>query len=151
MDTSMSVMKASPSAAMAQTTHAIIGRALIGAAFPRAFEATSTTVVGTDRSFCPEAPEPLPAKGRDRRRRSSTDGRLIGGTGRSQGRVHIKAVAALLGHSSIAITGDVYGHTSDSTARAAVEGLGCDNVVTTSASEPRVSGLYALFAERSRL
>ena len=32
--------------------------------------------------------------------------------------VHIKAVADLLGHSSIAITGDVYGHTSDNTARA---------------------------------
>lgn len=37
--------------------------------------------------------------------------------------VHIKAVADLLGHSSIAITGDVYGHTSDDTARAAVNGL----------------------------
>lgn len=37
--------------------------------------------------------------------------------------VHIKAVADLLGHSSIAITGDIYGHTSDSTARAAVDGL----------------------------
>ena len=37
--------------------------------------------------------------------------------------VHIKAVADLLGHSSIAITGDIYGHTSDGTARAAVEGL----------------------------
>ncbi len=36
--------------------------------------------------------------------------------------VHIKAVADLLGHSSIAITGDVYGHTSDDTARAAVDG-----------------------------
>jgi integrase len=34
---------------------------------------------------------------------------------------HIKAVADLLGHSSIAITGDVYGHTSDDTARAAVD------------------------------
>lgn len=33
--------------------------------------------------------------------------------------VHIKAVADLLGHSSIAVTGDVYGHTSDTTARAA--------------------------------
>jgi integrase len=32
-------------------------------------------------------------------------------------------VAFLLGHSSIAITGDVYGHTSDDTARAAVPGL----------------------------
>lgn len=30
--------------------------------------------------------------------------------------VHIKAVADLLGHSSINITGDVYGHTSDDTA-----------------------------------
>jgi integrase len=37
--------------------------------------------------------------------------------------VHIKAMADLLGHSSIAITGDIYGHTSDNTARAAVEGL----------------------------
>jgi integrase len=37
--------------------------------------------------------------------------------------VHIKAVADLLGHSSIAITGDVYGHTSDDTARGAVDGL----------------------------
>lgn len=37
--------------------------------------------------------------------------------------VDIKAVADLLGHSSIAITGDVYGHTSDDTARAAVDRL----------------------------
>ena len=37
--------------------------------------------------------------------------------------VHIKAVAELLGHSSIAITGDIYGHTSDDTARAAIDGL----------------------------
>ena len=36
--------------------------------------------------------------------------------------VHIKAVADLLGHSSIAVTGDVYGHTSSPTARAAVDG-----------------------------
>jgi integrase len=36
--------------------------------------------------------------------------------------VHIKAVADLLGHSSISITGDVYGHTSDDTARSAVDG-----------------------------
>jgi integrase len=38
--------------------------------------------------------------------------------------VHIKAAADLLGHSSISITGDFYGHTSDDTARAAVDGLG---------------------------
>jgi integrase len=37
--------------------------------------------------------------------------------------VHIKALADLLGHSSIAVTGDTYGHTSDTTARAAVDGL----------------------------
>ena len=37
--------------------------------------------------------------------------------------VHIKAVADLLGHSSIAITGDVYGHTSDDTARAAIDAV----------------------------
>ncbi len=37
--------------------------------------------------------------------------------------VHIKAVSDLLGHSSIAITGDVYGHTSDNTARSAIDGL----------------------------
>jgi integrase len=36
--------------------------------------------------------------------------------------VHIKAVADLLGHSSISITGDIYGHTSDETARSAVHG-----------------------------
>jgi integrase len=36
--------------------------------------------------------------------------------------VHIKAVADLLGHSSIAITGNVYGHTSDDAAGAAIEG-----------------------------
>lgn len=40
-----------------------------------------------------------------------------------ESKVHIKAVADLLGHSSIAITGDIYGHTSDDTARTAVEGL----------------------------
>jgi integrase len=38
--------------------------------------------------------------------------------------VHIKQVADLLGHSSIAITGDVYGHGSDHAARAAIDGLG---------------------------
>ena len=37
--------------------------------------------------------------------------------------VHIKAVADLLGHSSISITGDIYGHTLDATTRAAVDGL----------------------------
>jgi integrase len=37
--------------------------------------------------------------------------------------VHIRAVADLLGHSSISITGDVYGHSSDDAARAAVDGL----------------------------
>jgi hypothetical protein len=41
----------------------------------------------------------------------------------SESGVHIKAVADLLGHSSIAITGDVYGHTSDDVARAATAGL----------------------------
>ena len=40
-----------------------------------------------------------------------------------QSGVQIKAVADLLGHSSIAITSDGYGHTSDDTARAAVDGL----------------------------
>jgi integrase len=38
--------------------------------------------------------------------------------------VHIKAVSDLLGHSSVAITGDVYGHTSDSVARSAIDTLG---------------------------
>ena len=37
--------------------------------------------------------------------------------------VHIKAVSDLLGHSSVSITGDIYGHTSDDTARSAVTGL----------------------------
>jgi integrase len=40
-----------------------------------------------------------------------------------ESKVHIKAVADLLGHSSIAITGDIHGRTSDDTARAAVKGL----------------------------
>ena len=35
--------------------------------------------------------------------------------------VHIKAVADLLGHSSISIPGDIYGHTTDDTARGAVD------------------------------
>ena len=38
--------------------------------------------------------------------------------------VHIRAVADLLGHSSISITGDTYGHTSDIAARAAIDTLG---------------------------
>lgn len=37
--------------------------------------------------------------------------------------VHIKAVADLLGHSSIAVTGDIYGHATDDTARKAIDGL----------------------------
>jgi Phage integrase family/Helix-turn-helix domain of resolvase len=36
--------------------------------------------------------------------------------------VHIKAVADLLGHSSISATGDIYGHTTDTAARGAVDG-----------------------------
>jgi site-specific recombinase XerD len=36
--------------------------------------------------------------------------------------VNIKAVADLLGHSSISITGDIYGHTTDTAARSAVDG-----------------------------
>ncbi len=36
--------------------------------------------------------------------------------------MHIKAVADMLGQTSIWITGDIYGHTSDGTARAAVDG-----------------------------
>lgn len=40
-----------------------------------------------------------------------------------EGGVHIKQVADLLGHSSVAITGDVYGHGSDDGARRAVESL----------------------------
>jgi len=37
---------------------------------------------------------------------------------------HMRAVADLLGHRSVAITGDVYGHTSDHSARTAVDALG---------------------------
>ena len=36
--------------------------------------------------------------------------------------VHIKAVADLLGHSSISVTGDSYGQTTDTAARGAVDG-----------------------------
>jgi integrase len=38
--------------------------------------------------------------------------------------VHIKALADLLGHSSISVTGDTYGHTSDGAARSPVDALG---------------------------
>jgi integrase len=38
--------------------------------------------------------------------------------------VHIRAVADLLGHSSIAVTGDTYGHVSDIAARDAIDKLG---------------------------
>lgn len=37
---------------------------------------------------------------------------------------HIRAAADLLGHSSVAITGDVYAHSSDAVNRAAVDTLG---------------------------
>ena len=37
--------------------------------------------------------------------------------------IHIRQVADLLGHSSVAVTGDVYGHSSDASARAATDGL----------------------------
>jgi integrase len=36
---------------------------------------------------------------------------------------HIVAVANLLGHSSIAVTGDLYGHAEDATTRGAIDGL----------------------------
>jgi integrase len=47
---------------------------------------------------------------------------VVRGTNDKPG-VHIKAVANLLGHSSIAITGDIYGHASDAATRSAVDGL----------------------------
>ena len=37
--------------------------------------------------------------------------------------VNIKAVSDMLGHSSVAITGDIYGHTSDQTAQLAADTL----------------------------
>jgi integrase len=37
--------------------------------------------------------------------------------------IHIKAVADLLGHGSISVTGDIYGHSSDETTKAAIDGL----------------------------
>jgi integrase len=48
--------------------------------------------------------------------------RQLAAVGWLESGVHIKAVADLLGHSSIAITGDVYGHVSDIAARSAVDG-----------------------------
>jgi len=38
-----------------------------------------------------------------------------------EGGVHIKQVSDLLGHSSVAVTGDTYGHGSDDGTRRAVE------------------------------
>lgn len=43
-------------------------------------------------------------------------------TGWLESGVHIKAVSDLLGHSSVSVTGDIYGHTSDDTARKAIDG-----------------------------
>ena len=37
--------------------------------------------------------------------------------------MHINAVADLLEHSGIAVTGDIYGHASDAATRSAVDGL----------------------------
>ena len=51
--------------------------------------------------------------------RPPPQGRHGGGRGAHGG----GTVADLLGHSSIAVTGDIYGHTSDDAARAAVDGL----------------------------
>lgn len=44
-------------------------------------------------------------------------------TGMLEAGIHLKAVSELLGHSDIRITGDVYGHVSTETARAALEAL----------------------------
>ncbi len=43
-------------------------------------------------------------------------------TGWLESGVNIKAVADLLGHASIAITGDIYSQSTDDTARKAIEG-----------------------------
>jgi integrase len=45
------------------------------------------------------------------------------GSGTKPGTVH-KVVSDILGHSSIAITGDIYGHVSPDVARQAMETLG---------------------------
>lgn len=37
--------------------------------------------------------------------------------------VPLKVVSELLGHGSVAVTGDIYGHVSDGAARAAVDRL----------------------------
>jgi hypothetical protein len=56
--------------------------------------------------------------GVDRHRRSSS------AVSADRSGVHIKAIADLLGwHSSIAITGDIYGHSSDAAALGAMDGL----------------------------
>ena len=49
------------------------------------------------------------------------------------------AMADLLGHSSIAITGDIYGHTRDNTARAAVEGLAWPDSSVSRTNQPLLS------------
>ncbi|RRR47855.1 site-specific integrase [Mycolicibacter terrae] len=51
--------------------------------------------------------------------------------------VHIKAVADLLGHGSIAVTGDLYGHTSQDQARNAVASLGMMLANTKGVNEGR--------------
>jgi integrase len=85
--------------------------------------------------FTTELGAPLdPRKPAARRRSRRQDRRALEGIGAHtlrhsvavgwlESRVHIKAVADLLGHSGVSITGDAYGHASDDTARAAVDGL----------------------------
>jgi integrase len=41
----------------------------------------------------------------------------------AKGGNHIRPVADVLGHSSITVTGDIYGYTYAATARAALDGL----------------------------
>ena len=68
--------------------------------------------------------------------------------------MHIKAVADMLGHSSITITGDIYGHTSDDTARAAVDGWsGVLGTLSARIAPRRIpdSGLHSVHSSQERL
>ena len=60
--------------------------------------------------------------------------------------VHIKAVADLLGHSSISVTGDIYGHARDP-ARRSTGGAGCSGckwLVEVPQKRPQVHREFAV-------
>ncbi|MEV4990201.1 tyrosine-type recombinase/integrase [Pseudarthrobacter sp. LMD1-1-1.1] len=92
-------------------------------------EWTDTGFVFTTETGQPVDPRNLYRVAQSAAKRTGLDGigihslRHSAATAMLEAGVNIKAVSDLLGHSSVSITGDIYGHTSDESARAAVTRL----------------------------